>query len=194
MKRNETGPVCNDRKKLIELDKLIVSARNGENAAFAEIVRRFRPSLLRRAFAMLGDKHLAEDAVQETLIEAYRELADLRVSVALSSWMSRILFKYCDRIVRKQREIPTAPERLTEIEDTRTQSDAPGLIAAVSGLDYTIAHDFYILGKSQREIAQELEIPLHTVKNRLKKTRQNLQRQRQLYITSLNVTSLLRVA
>ncbi|MCE9600488.1 MAG: sigma-70 family RNA polymerase sigma factor [Spirochaetia bacterium] len=173
------------------LENLIDQARSGSQPAFAEIVRRFRPSLLHRASSILGDGHLAEDAVQETLLEAHKRLGDLKHNAAFAAWTARILVKYCDRITRKQTEIPRSPEKLNKIEDARIQErrlDKPELlevIATLSGLDHSIAQAFFVQGRPQKEIADELKIPLHTVKNRLKRARNDFKKMRNLFATEL---------
>lgn len=91
-----------------ELKSLVVRAQAGDLEAYGEIVRRFQDLAYGYAYSVLGDFHLAEDAAQEAFIEAYRCLGALREPAAFPGWFRRIVFKHCDRIVRRRRskEVP----------------------------------------------------------------------------------------
>lgn len=193
MDKREIQVIPSDRRGMAEL---IDRARDGQENSFAEIVRRIRPSLLRRATAILKDGHLAEDAVQETFLDAHKNLANLKHTAAFTAWTARILFKHCDRILRKKSEISTAPERMAGIKDSRidnaqlieksaAKSEILRLFSKLANLDKSIAESYFDKGKSQKEIADTLKIPLHTVKNRLKRVRRNLGKMRDHFETQL---------
>ena len=55
-----------------------------------------------RAFARLGDSQLAEDAVQEAFVEAYRNLASLEAPEASPSWFQKALATACNRMTRRK--------------------------------------------------------------------------------------------
>jgi DNA-directed RNA polymerase specialized sigma24 family protein len=65
-----------------EFVTLIRSAQNGNAEAYSQLVRRFQDMAYGYAYAILGDFHLAEDAAQEALIEAYRCLPGLQEPLA----------------------------------------------------------------------------------------------------------------
>ncbi|MBL8018893.1 MAG: sigma-70 family RNA polymerase sigma factor [Leptospirales bacterium] len=195
MDKPEIRIVRSDRQALPEL---IDRARHGEETSFAEIVRRFRPSLLRRATAILKDGHLAEDVVQETFLDAHKNLTQLKHNAAFAAWTVRILVKHCDRIRRKKTEISTPPDRMAGIKDNRTdntqlleksaaKSEILRFFAKLANLDQSIAEFYFDKGKSQKEIADTLKIPLHTVKNRIKRVRRNLGKMRDQFETQLRV-------
>ena len=71
------------------LAALVIAARAGDREAFAEITRRFRGNAHARAFAVLGDYQLAEDAVQEAFAEACVHLDKLREPAAFPGWVER---------------------------------------------------------------------------------------------------------
>ena len=65
-------------------------------------MRRFQGSAFGRAFSILGDSHLAEDAVQDAFVEAFRNLGSLLAPEAFPSWFQRIVLTACNRITRKR--------------------------------------------------------------------------------------------
>ena len=76
------------------LPQLVLSARNGDQRAYDQIVFQFQTGLC----SLLGDFQGAEDAAQEALMEAFCCLPSLREPLAFPGWLRRIIFKHCDRL------------------------------------------------------------------------------------------------
>ena len=73
-------------------DQLVLRFRNGDDAAFSEIHRRFRAALTAFARRMLhGSGHDAEDVVQDAFIRAYRGLRATDRAMALRPWLYMIV-------------------------------------------------------------------------------------------------------
>jgi RNA polymerase sigma factor (sigma-70 family) len=73
-------------------DQLVLRFRNGDDAAFSEIHRRFRAALTAFARRMLrGSGHDAEDIVQDAFIRAYRGLRATDRPMALRPWLYMIV-------------------------------------------------------------------------------------------------------
>jgi len=73
-------------------DQLVARFRSGDDAAFTEIHRRFRPALTAFARRMLqGSGHDADDVVQDALIRAYRGLRVTDRPMALRPWLYMIV-------------------------------------------------------------------------------------------------------
>lgn len=70
--------------------ELVERARNGESAAFDEIVERHKGAVFRAALAALRNREDAEDVTQETFITAFRKLGTFRGESQLRTWLSRI--------------------------------------------------------------------------------------------------------
>ncbi len=77
-------------------------ARDGDAAAFAEIVEFFHVRCLRYARYMLGEEEDAEEAVQDTFIRVYDHLGQFRPDARFEPWLFRILANRC-RTVRERR-------------------------------------------------------------------------------------------
>lgn len=73
-----------------EPEELILRARHGDPDAFAALVAGERPGLVRAAWAILGDLHEAEDAVQEALYRAFVHIGQLEAAGGFRPWLRRI--------------------------------------------------------------------------------------------------------
>src|SRR4051812_11743203 len=88
---------------------LLRSHIDGDNQAFAVLVRRHRDRLWAVALRTIGDREEAADAVQDALLSAHRNAAKFRGDSAVTTWLHRIVVNAClDRIRRRQAH-PTVP-------------------------------------------------------------------------------------
>jgi len=168
-----------------ELRTLVERARTGDLEAYGEIVRRFQDMAYGYAYSLLGDFHLAQDAAQEAFVQAYRDLTALREPAAFPGWFRRIVFKHCDRILRKRHAAeslaPEGSEPMSEepgpAEAAEKQELRDRVLAAVRSLpehQRTVTTLFYINGYSVNDIADFLETPAGTIKRRLHDSRMQL--------------------
>lgn len=86
----------------------IARARAGEAAAFRYLVDANGPALFRVCVRITGDRALAEDAVQEALLNAFRHLAEFDGRSAFSTWLYRIAVNAALAQVRKRRSLEVA--------------------------------------------------------------------------------------
>ena len=84
---------------------LVLAYQAGDDEAFAELVREYRPQLLGHARRKLGCPEAAEDAVQEALVRALRAMPRFNGNYLVGPWLHRILSNVCsDEGNRKRRE------------------------------------------------------------------------------------------
>jgi RNA polymerase sigma-70 factor, ECF subfamily len=82
---------------------LVREARDGNQAAFAELVRHHDRSILRLALRITGSEPDAQDIYQEALLKAYRNLAGFRLECCFSTWLYRIVTNLCLEHLRRRR-------------------------------------------------------------------------------------------
>ncbi len=88
--------------------ELVARVRRGDLDAYAELVGRHRVSLERYAFHLLGCREDAEDALQETLLRAYRAIGRCEQPDRFRAWVLRILINRCR--TRQSRRDPLVSE------------------------------------------------------------------------------------
>src|SRR6476620_5956284 len=82
--------------------QLIESAAAGDHGSFAELVKPHRRALNAHCYRMLGSVQDAEDAVQETLLRAWRALPSFRGRSSLRSWLYAIATNVCLRAIERR--------------------------------------------------------------------------------------------
>lgn len=70
--------------------RVLAAARDGDERAFVALTAPHRRALHVHAYRMLGSLHDADDALQETLLRAWRGLPGFEPHFALSTWLHRI--------------------------------------------------------------------------------------------------------
>lgn len=154
---------------------LVERARAGDEEAFASLARAAGDRLLAIAYRILRDLGLAEDAVQQTLVLAWRELPSLRDVDRFDAWLRRLLVHACYREARRGRrwaanvhvlpvDGPSAPDTTTSVV-VRDQLERGFRRLPPEQRAVFVFH--HHLGLTLPEVADELGVPLGTVKSRL---------------------------
>ena len=154
---------------------LVVRAREGDRHAFAELARECGARLDATARLILRDPDLAQDAVQETLIRAWRSLPGLRDPQTFDPWLHTLVGRACIDQIRKRRrrviEVELAPiHDRPGLDDAMRIADRDQLDRVLSRLEpearaVVVMHFFLDLPLSQ--VAATLGIPVGTAKSRL---------------------------
>ena len=90
---------------------LVLAYQSGDDEAFAELVREYRPQLLGHARRRLGCPEAAEDAVQEALVRALRAMPRFNGNYRVGPWLHRILSNVCSDEGNRQRRATEKAER-----------------------------------------------------------------------------------
>jgi RNA polymerase sigma-70 factor, ECF subfamily len=155
---------------------IVEAARSGDEEAFASIARGSADRLFAVAYRILRDVGRAEDAVQHTLVTAWRELPALREAERFEAWLHRILVHACyaeakraskwsANVVLMPIDGPATPDTTQDIVmrdalDRGFRRLPPDQRAAF------VLHHY--LGWSVAEVAENLGVPAETVRSRLR--------------------------
>lgn len=81
-------------------------AGNGDESAFAEIVRRYSPRVFRFANRFFRQRALVEEAAQEVFLKAFTQLKSFEGRGSLEGWLTRITTNTCLNLLRSGRRQP----------------------------------------------------------------------------------------
>lgn len=154
---------------------LVVAARNGDREAYADLIRVRGDRLFAIAQRILRDLDRTEDAVQDALVIAWRDLPGLRDPDRFDAWLRRLLVRSCiDEAQRERRRVATVRllpnEFASGTDDYLSVVDRDELDRGFRRLppeQRAILVLRHFAGLETAEIADTLGIPPGTVRSRL---------------------------
>ena len=173
-----------------EFSHLVQAAQAGDHEAYAALVQHFQGMAYAIAYRRVGNHHLAQDIVQDAIMEAFFHLPQLKEPSAFPAWFRQIILWQCTRVLRQASIQYTSLEAVSEgllaesnPEELAVRGEVQACVrSAVASLP---AHErlvtvlFYGCRYSYNEISAFLKVPLTTVKKRLYSARQRLKVQLQ---------------
>lgn len=172
-------------------EALVQRTLDGDVDAFTDLVTRYQGMAFAYALATLGDYQLAEDAVQQALMTAYRNLASLRDPGRFGGWLRGIVRFECLRLLRdlarhrsESLNTPQSVEVVDPAVDVERQveirSDVQRVLAQMARLpehQRVVAQLYYLGDQPQAVVADFLGLPVSTVNNRLREARVTLRQE-----------------
>ncbi|MEG1311046.1 MAG: sigma-70 family RNA polymerase sigma factor [Peptostreptococcaceae bacterium] len=152
------------------MDFLIKKAIKGDNEAFITLIDKHELTMYKTAKAILNNEEDIGDAIQETILSAYKSINNLKNSKYFKTWLTRILINKCNDIVRVNKNIVfiekyTKEEFYEEDIDGRLEFDE---CFEKLGSEYKLALSlYYVDGFNAREISKILNENENTIKSRL---------------------------
>jgi len=173
-----------------ELEELVTRAIQGDHNAFGNIVDLHNPLMLHTALMIVGDRDIAEDVVQDALIQAWHHLADLRKAGALRPWLIRIVINQCISFKRRLARTTAFMRQALSEQETDLIAQAADDYKGRMERDWDLAHTIETLPLKQRvvivlhyyngmtlpEMAQALHVSENTLKKRIQAALTNLRR------------------
>ncbi|HZM72112.1 MAG TPA: RNA polymerase sigma factor [Candidatus Polarisedimenticolia bacterium] len=154
---------------------LVEAAARGDRAAYVDLISARADHLFAIAQRILRDVDRAEDALQDALVIAWRDLRGLRDADRFDAWLRRLVVHVCiAQATRERRRVvnlrilpaegPAAPDALLTVE-TRDQLERGYRRLPPEQRAILTLHHF--VGYSSGEIAETLGIPPGTARSRL---------------------------
>jgi RNA polymerase sigma-70 factor (ECF subfamily) len=143
------------------------------------IARQYQTKVFHLAVSMLGNRELAEDALQEALLRIWKALPGYRGDASISTWVFAIARNTCLTALKSAGARKALPLETRGVEravpmEARHAPDLEGLIAQLPQPQRQVVTLFYMEEKSYEEVARLLDIPMGTVKTHLHRARKEL--------------------
>lgn len=157
----------------------VLNATKNNKEAFANLYDAIYMDLFKMAFYIMGNKELAEDAVSETVIDAYKGISTLKDASKFENWILKILTNKCKKYMKiKYDKFSVFNPNARNIDDYElTSNDSIALnenktdigcaLTKLPALDRIIISLCIIEGYKSHEAAQILSMKPATVRSRL---------------------------
>ncbi|MGP6157209.1 MAG: RNA polymerase sigma factor [Vulcanimicrobiaceae bacterium] len=164
---------------------LVDAAQTGSAEAFGLLVDRYRATVVRLAYRLTRDPDEAKDIAQDAFLRAFRRIDEFRPDRPFSRWLFVIARNASFDALRRRRR--AAAFASTEVEETPSQlgpeelalrnDEAERVHAALETLPEhyrEVLELYYVSDLRYREIAEQLSIPLGTVKTYISRAKRRL--------------------
>ena len=166
------------------MEELIIRSKNGDEEAFTELILRIQNDLYRIGKTRLNDDNDIGDAIQETMINAYKNLGKLKDNLKFKGWIIKILINECNKIYKKKSRkisiikkfLENQPsdinENFTRISDSNIDFEI--LIENLKYEEKLIVTLYYNSQYSCQEISDILNMNINTVKSKLQRAKEKI--------------------
>ncbi|MGL5255536.1 MAG: RNA polymerase sigma factor [Proteocatella sp.] len=168
--------------------ELVIKLQDGDKSAFEELFELYKVNAVKTAYLLTGNRALADDVVQETFVQCYLKIKDLKNPMQFKTWFFKILTRIAWRMNTKEKSavpvenifevLPYSNDESIENNFIKKETSKK-IMAAIDNLDYkqrTVVLLYYYKEFSVSEIASILGCFEGTVKSRLYAARKNLKK------------------
>jgi len=156
---------------------LVQALMDGDVDSFVVLCHRYYPSLVAVARAVLGDGHLAEDAAQEALAKACRNLDSLKDPSRFGAWLAAICRNEARCILRRRPAVESLGQRDVLAETSDEGADVDVVRRALDSMPAASRELLYLRYRndlSYDAIAELLAISVEAVRGRLWRAKQDV--------------------
>jgi RNA polymerase sigma-70 factor (ECF subfamily) len=157
-------------------DDVLARAKNGDQAAFADLVREHQAMVFSLACYFLRNRATAEDLAQEVFIHLYQNLSSIESPAHLKFWLRKVTGHRCIDHARKHKvqtiSVDEAPEPSATFDfgDSLMSSTLRRIVATLPEKPRLVVTLRYQEDLDPTEIAEVLGMPLNTVKSHLRRS------------------------
>ena len=144
------------------------------DAWFSREIEKLGPTLFRVAFAILRNRTDCEDAAQNAVLKAYRNLGSLKQRGYFKTWLISILKNECFDMLKRRRPTVDVAEQELSYEMAVPDVDLNRAFDRLSIEERLTITLYYYEGYDTREIAKITEVSEGTVRSRLSRARSSL--------------------
>lgn len=151
---------------------LVGLAKLGDEAAFAELVKRRQAPTRQLMYRLCGDLTLADDLAQLTFLKLWQNLKGLQDLSRFPGWFKRIAVNTWISHARKHDLLHDADEQIqatTRFRDPTLVDDLERGLSQLSASARSCVVLAYLEGMTNEEVADQLGIPLGTVKSHIRR-------------------------
>lgn len=160
----------------MHINPIVVKAKAGDSEAFVQLMQEIELPLYRTARSIVNKEEDCADALQETMLKAFRSIHTLREPAFFKTWIFRILINECNKMIKNNaRALPYG--ELPEVPSISKDYEKIEIWDAVQHLEENlriVIHLHYLQDMPISQISDILEISTVAVKTRLHRARKKL--------------------
>lgn len=157
--------------------ELVLKAKKGDKEAFTELILQLEDDLYKIARTRLNNQEDIFDAIQETIISAYKSIGKLKKIEFFKTWIIKILINKCNDVYKNIYEVELDGRKSSESDFSNSIVNLENdldfeYIIKILNYDERIAMTLYYLEEyTTKEIGEILKTSENTIKTRIARAR-----------------------
>ncbi len=162
--------------------ELVKSARKGNKQDFEKLILEIQNDLFKIAMLRLNNNYEdANDAIQNTVLKAYKNIKKLRKLENFKTWIIRILMNECSNIVKENRRFTKIKDKSKSssdlsYEDIYDDEDVKKYLKGISNDELTIINLYYHEKYSYKEISNITKTNINTLKSTVLRAKEKIKK------------------
>ncbi len=162
--------------------ELVNEAKLGNKEAFTKIITEMENELYKIARLRLKNEDDIDDAIQETMIKAFKSIKKLKKEEYFKTWIIKILINNCNNIYRKKKKKEILIEdysmelksEINKLEHVENELDFYSIIKVLDYEEKIILVLYYMENFTTKEISKIIKLNSNTVKSKLLRAKNKL--------------------
>lgn len=162
------------------MEKLVAKAKKGDKDSFTELILKIEDDLYKIARTKLNNQEDILDAIQETIISAYKSINKLKKNELFKKWIIKILINECNDQYKKKtciefdEDIINKQELNSSTIKLEETLNFECLMRMLNGDERIVMTLFYAEEYTTKEIAEILNINENTIKTRIRRAKEKI--------------------
>lgn len=164
------------------MEELVNRAKYGDKDAFTELIYSFKQDLFKIARMRLSCEDDIDDAIQETIIEAFTSIKKLKNTQFFKQWVFKILINKCNKIYKKRKKYNISFENLEmenmlktySIDEYNKELEFYDMLKCLNYKERITAILYFKEDYSTKDISKILDTNENTIKTRIKRAKNKI--------------------
>lgn len=158
---------------------LVQRAMKKDAESFIRLMEEHRQSMLKVAYGFFSNEEDVADVMQQTVLNAYEHIGELKKPDYFKTWLLRILINNCNQLYNGRKRAITVEKMPEEayVDDYPQENTFFQLLSLLQKDDRVVFQLYYGEGYTTREISQILDRNESTIRSRIRRGKEQLRKQ-----------------
>jgi len=168
-----------EREGVYMMETLVKRAMKKDAESFIRLMEENKQSMLKVAYGFFSNEEDVADAMQQTVLNAYEHIGELKKAAYFKTWLIRILINNCNQLYNSRKHVAVGAGMAEEkYFDFYPEDNAFfNLLSLLNKDDRTIFQLYYGEGYTTKEISGMLDMKESTIRSRIHRGKEQLRRQ-----------------
>ena len=161
------------------METLIKRAMQKDAESFIKLMEENKQSMLKVAYGFFSNEQDVADVMQQTVLNAYEHIGELKKTAHFKTWLIRILINNCNQLYNSKKRMATGTAFATETYFDAYPEDNTFLylLSLLPKDDRAIFQLYYGEGYTTKEVSEILDINESTIRSRIHRGKEQLRKQ-----------------